>query len=127
MIPVHAIRRWGAAGRMLLDPRHLPAARAAPRRATPVAPAPHDHADLAVDATTGTRFHPVGILFSLVFKQGCIVALGAPPVGVLAFELPLTAGSTFNHGNLRLPDAVDRALRWLVLTPDMHRVMYWPR
>jgi sterol desaturase/sphingolipid hydroxylase (fatty acid hydroxylase superfamily) len=80
------------------------------------------HADLDVDATTGTRFHPVEILLSMVFKLGCIVALGAPAAGVLVFEVLLTAGSTFNHGNLRLPDPVDRALRWLVVTPDMHRI-----
>ena len=80
------------------------------------------HADLDVDATTGARFHPVEVLLSMVFKLGGIVALGAPPVGVLVFEVLLNAGSTFNHGNLRLPDPVDRALRWLVVTPDMHRV-----
>jgi sterol desaturase/sphingolipid hydroxylase (fatty acid hydroxylase superfamily) len=80
------------------------------------------HADLDVDATTGTRFHPVEILLSMVMKLACIVALGASPAGVLLFEVLLTAGSTFNHGNLRLADPVDRALRWLVVTPDMHRV-----
>jgi sterol desaturase/sphingolipid hydroxylase (fatty acid hydroxylase superfamily) len=80
------------------------------------------HADLDVDATTGTRFHPVEILLSMVFKLGGIVALGAPAAGVLVFEVLLTSGSTFNHGNLRLPDPVDRWLRWLVVTPDMHRV-----
>jgi sterol desaturase/sphingolipid hydroxylase (fatty acid hydroxylase superfamily) len=80
------------------------------------------HADLDVDATTGARFHPVEILLSMGHKLGWIVALGAPPVGVLVFEVLLTAGSTFNHANLRFPTPVDRMLRWLIVTPDMHRV-----
>lgn len=80
------------------------------------------HADPDVDATTGARFHPVEILLSMLFKLGCIIALGLPPLGVLVFEVLLNAGSTFSHANLRLPAAVDRVLRWLVVTPDMHRV-----
>jgi sterol desaturase/sphingolipid hydroxylase (fatty acid hydroxylase superfamily) len=80
------------------------------------------HADLDIDATTGARFHPVEILLSMGFKLGGIAAIGAPPVGVLVFEVLLSAGSTFSHANLRLPGAVDRTLRRLVVTPDMHRV-----
>ena len=80
------------------------------------------HADLDVDATTGARFHPVEILLSMGVKLGVVVALGAPPLAVLLFEVLLSASSTFNHANLGLWPAVDRALRWLVVTPDMHRV-----
>jgi sterol desaturase/sphingolipid hydroxylase (fatty acid hydroxylase superfamily) len=79
-------------------------------------------ADLDVDASTGERFHPVEMLLSMVFKLGCIAALGAPPAGVLVFEVLLNAGSTFNHANLRVPASIDRVLRWLLVTPDMHRV-----
>jgi sterol desaturase/sphingolipid hydroxylase (fatty acid hydroxylase superfamily) len=80
------------------------------------------HADLDVDATTGARFHPVEIVLSMVVKIGAVAALGAPALGVLLFEVLLNASSTFNHANLRLPEAADRALRWLIVTPDMHRV-----
>jgi len=80
------------------------------------------HTDLDFDATTGTRFHPVEILMSTGIKCAAVAAIGAPVVAVLAFELLLNASSMFNHGNVHLPAGIDRWLRWLVVTPDMHRV-----
>lgn len=80
------------------------------------------HADLEFDVTTGVRFHPVEILLSMGFKLAVIAALGPPAVAVLVFELLLNASSMFNHGNVRMPPVVDRLLRWIVVTPDMHRV-----
>jgi sterol desaturase/sphingolipid hydroxylase (fatty acid hydroxylase superfamily)/rhodanese-related sulfurtransferase len=80
------------------------------------------HADLEVDATTGVRFHPIEILLSLGIKFAVIAALGAPVVAVVIFEVLLNATSLFNHGNVRLPARLDRWLRWLVVTPEMHRV-----
>ena len=80
------------------------------------------HTDLEFDLTTGARFHPLEILLSLVIKLGVIFALGAPAVAVLAFEVVLNVTSMFNHGNVRLPQRLDRVLRWLLVTPDMHRV-----
>ncbi len=80
------------------------------------------HTDLEFDVTTGARFHPLEILLSLVIKLGVIVALGAPALAVLIFEVVLNATSMFNHGNVRMPLWLDGLLRWLVVTPDMHRV-----
>jgi sterol desaturase/sphingolipid hydroxylase (fatty acid hydroxylase superfamily) len=80
------------------------------------------HADLDVDVTTGARFHPIEIVLSMLLKFGVIAPLGASPLGVLVFELLLSTGSLFNHGNLRLPLRADGILRWIVVTPDMHRV-----
>ena len=80
------------------------------------------HADLEIDVTTGARFHPLEILLSMAIKLGVVAALGAPPEAVLAFEVLLNATSMFNHGNVHLPERFDRVLRWLVVTPDMHRV-----
>lgn len=80
------------------------------------------HADLDFDATTGLRFHPVEIVLSMAIKLAVVGAIGAPPVAVLAFEVILNATSLFNHGNIRLPPAVDRVLRLVLVTPDMHRV-----
>jgi sterol desaturase/sphingolipid hydroxylase (fatty acid hydroxylase superfamily) len=80
------------------------------------------HADLEFDVTTGARFHPIEILLSMGIKLGVVAALGAPAAAVLIFEVLLNATSMFNHGNVRLPARLDRALRWLVVTPDMHRV-----
>ncbi|MEO7052628.1 MAG: sterol desaturase family protein [Rhodanobacter sp.] len=80
------------------------------------------HTDLEFDLTTGARFHPLEILLSLVIKLGVIVAVGAPALAVLVFEVVLNVTSMFNHGNVRLPPQVDRVLRWITVTPDMHRV-----
>jgi sterol desaturase/sphingolipid hydroxylase (fatty acid hydroxylase superfamily) len=80
------------------------------------------HADLDFDVTTGVRFHPCEILLSLLIKLAAIVLLGAPVVSVVIFEVLLNATSMFNHGNVRLAAAPDRLLRWLIVTPDMHRV-----
>jgi len=80
------------------------------------------HADLHFDVTTGVRFHPIEIVLSMLFKLGLVAALGAPAMGVLLFEVLLNATSMFNHGNLRMPLGLDRLHRWLVVTPDMHRV-----
>jgi sterol desaturase/sphingolipid hydroxylase (fatty acid hydroxylase superfamily) len=80
------------------------------------------HADLEFDVTTGLRFHPVEIVLSMVIKLAVVAALGAPAVAVLLFELLLNATALFNHANIRLPAGVDRVLRWVMVTPDMHRV-----
>jgi sterol desaturase/sphingolipid hydroxylase (fatty acid hydroxylase superfamily) len=80
------------------------------------------HADLEFDVTTGARFHPIEILLSMGIKLGVVAALGAPAAAVLLFEVLLYATSMLNHGNVRLPGRFDRVLRWIVVTPDMHRV-----
>lgn len=80
------------------------------------------HADLDFDATTGVRFNTIEILSSMGIKMGAVVLLGAPPVGVVAFEVLLNATSLFNHGNVRLPVWLDLLLRLFVVTPEMHRV-----
>jgi sterol desaturase/sphingolipid hydroxylase (fatty acid hydroxylase superfamily) len=80
------------------------------------------HADLEFDVTTGARFHPIEILLSMGLKLGVVAALGAPAVAVLIFEVLLNATAMFNHSNVRMPTWVDGVLRWVVVTPDMHRV-----
>ena len=80
------------------------------------------HADLDFDVTTGARFHPVEIILSMLIKFAVIIALAPPPVALLAFEVILNATAMFNHGNARIAPAIDRLLRWIVVTPDMHRV-----
>ncbi|OGB36869.1 MAG: fatty acid hydroxylase [Burkholderiales bacterium RIFCSPHIGHO2_02_FULL_66_10] len=80
------------------------------------------HADLDYDLTTGARFHPIEIVLSMGIKFATIALLGAPVLAVVVFEVLLSACAMFNHGNIRLPAALDRALRWFIVTPDMHRV-----
>lgn len=80
------------------------------------------HADLDYDLTTGSRFHPVEIVLSMLIKFAAITVLGPPVVAVVIFEVLLNAAAMFNHGNIRLPAGLDRVLRWVIVTPDMHRV-----
>lgn len=80
------------------------------------------HADLDFDVSTGLRFHPIEILLSMIIKFAVVAALGAPALAVLIFEVLLNATSMFNHANVRIPLGIDRTLRWLIVTPDMHRV-----
>src|SRR5215210_4354504 len=80
------------------------------------------HADLEFDVTTGVRFHPVEIVLSMLIKFAAVALIGAPATAVLIFEVLLNATSMFSHSNVRLPERIDRVLRWLVVTPNMHRV-----
>ena len=80
------------------------------------------HADVDIDLTTGIRFHPVEIALSMLYKMVWVVVLGPAPVAVLLFEVILNAGAMFSHANVALPGWLDRGLRTLVVTPDMHRV-----
>ena len=80
------------------------------------------HADLDYDVTTGSRFHTIEILLSMLIKFATIIVLGPPVVAVLIFEVILNVTAMFNHANVKLPTSLDRVLRWFVVTPDMHRV-----
>jgi len=80
------------------------------------------HTDLEFDVTTALRFHPFEILLSMLLKLGAILLLGAPAIAVIIFEIVLNASAMFNHANVRLPAGLDRLLRQLIVTPDMHRV-----
>jgi len=80
------------------------------------------HADLDIDVTTGNRFHPFEITISMLIKLAAVALIGAPVAAVVSFEIILNAASQFNHGNIKIPLQVDRWLRLLLVTPDMHRV-----
>lgn len=80
------------------------------------------HTDLDYDATTGLRFHPLEILFSMALKMLVIVIVGAPAEAVILFEISLSAGAVFNHSNVHLPRWLEPWMRSLIVTPDMHRV-----
>nr|WP_314443849.1 sterol desaturase family protein [uncultured Sphingomonas sp.] len=79
------------------------------------------HADLEFDATTGLRFHPVEIILSMVIKMAAVVLLGAAALAVLIFEVLLNATAMWSHSNIRLPLGLDRLIRRVIVTPDMHR------
>jgi sterol desaturase/sphingolipid hydroxylase (fatty acid hydroxylase superfamily) len=80
------------------------------------------HADVDIDVSTGVRFHPIQMMLSVSIKSIVILLLGPPALSVLTFEVLSHAITLFNHGNVRIPAALDRVLRWFVVTPDMHRI-----
>ncbi|MCP3850447.1 MAG: sterol desaturase family protein [Gammaproteobacteria bacterium] len=80
------------------------------------------HADLDYDITTGARFHTIEIILSMLIKFATIIVLGAPVIAVIIFEVLLNALAMFNHANVGLPKSLDSALRWFIVTPDMHRI-----
>lgn len=80
------------------------------------------HADRDIDVTTALRFHPVEIALSMLYKVAWVLVLGPSALAVILFEIILSGCAMFNHANLDLPAWLDRALRTLVVTPDMHRV-----
>lgn len=80
------------------------------------------HTDMAFDATTAIRFHPLEIVISMFYKVICIFLIGANPIAVIAFEIILNGAATFNHSNVNIAKGIDEKLRWLIITPDMHRI-----
>jgi len=80
------------------------------------------HADLDIDLTTGSRFHTFEIIVSMLIKGVVILLLGPALISVLVFEVLLNGMAVFNHANVSLPPAVERVVRYLLVTPDMHRV-----
>jgi len=80
------------------------------------------HTDRDIDASTGIRFHPVEIILSMLFKMLCVLAIGPASAAVILFEILLNASALFNHANVRLSGPVDKVLRWVIITPDTHRV-----
>lgn len=80
------------------------------------------HVDLDIDVTTGVRFHPIEIFLSLLIKFAAITLLGAPILAVILFQVTLNATSMFNHGNVYMPLWLDKIVRWIIVSPDMHRV-----
>ena len=80
------------------------------------------HSDIDIDVSTAIRFHPLEIIMSMLIKMAIVLLLGAPVVAVLLFELLLNLTAMFSHSNIRLNPKLDRYLRYLLVTPDMHRV-----
>lgn len=80
------------------------------------------HTDIEMDATTAVRFHPFEIMLSMAYKVLCIALIGAHPAAILLFEIILNATATFNHSNVYIPPKLERIIRYVLVTPDMHRI-----
>ena len=80
------------------------------------------HTDVHCDVTTSLRFHPFEMLLSNAIKLTIVLMIGAPIVAVISFEVLLNGTSMFNHANVNVSNRFDTVLRWLVVTPNMHRI-----
>ncbi len=80
------------------------------------------HADLDFDTTTGIRFHPIEIVLSMVYKFILIILIGPSTLAILIFEIVLNSTALFNHANVKIPLRLDQILRWVLVTPDVHRI-----
>ena len=80
------------------------------------------HADMDIDVTTGSRFHPIEIIISMLVKFSAVLILGVPVVAIIIFKVLLNLTAMFNHSNVKLPLGMDKVIRFLIVTPDMHRV-----
>jgi sterol desaturase/sphingolipid hydroxylase (fatty acid hydroxylase superfamily) len=80
------------------------------------------HTDMDLDVTSGLRFHPIEMFLSMAIKLIAVILIGPPVLAVIIFEVVLNATSMFEHANVNIPSGLDRLVRLLIVTPDMHRV-----
>jgi sterol desaturase/sphingolipid hydroxylase (fatty acid hydroxylase superfamily) len=80
------------------------------------------HTDLELDLTTAFRFHAGEIAASIAFRAAQAAIVGASPRTALLYEVCLQSATAFHHSNIRLPEAIERALNKIFVTPRMHTV-----
>jgi sterol desaturase/sphingolipid hydroxylase (fatty acid hydroxylase superfamily) len=80
------------------------------------------HTDMHIDATSANRHHPGESVFRLAFTVLAVFVAGAPMWLVFLYQSLSVLLSQFNHANITLPKTLDRALNWLIVTPDMHHI-----
>lgn len=80
------------------------------------------HSDTHVDTTTANRHHPGESVVRFVFTALAVVIVGAPLWMVFLYQAMSVVLSQFNHANITLPAALDRALSWVIVSPNMHKV-----
>lgn len=80
------------------------------------------HLDQFLDVTTAVRFHLGEVLLSAVVRAAVIIVLAIPVASVVIFETALLLATMFHHSNMKLPESLERALSWIVVTPSIHWV-----
>ena len=80
------------------------------------------HSDTEFDLTTTYRNHPINVILALATHLPAIVLLGAPVYALALYALVTTAVELFAHSNIHVPRRLDGWLRYLIVTPDYHRV-----
>lgn len=80
------------------------------------------HADTHVDTTTANRHHPGESVFRAVFTIIAVFVTGAPMWLIMMYQTLSAVTSQFNHSNINIPEWLDRPLRYIIVTPRMHRI-----
>jgi sterol desaturase/sphingolipid hydroxylase (fatty acid hydroxylase superfamily) len=80
------------------------------------------HSDTEFDFSVGFRRHPVELLVNAMLVVPLIIVLGIPVVAIVLFQMLRAATLLYEHANVRLPDRLDRFLRYFIVTPNMHRI-----
>jgi sterol desaturase/sphingolipid hydroxylase (fatty acid hydroxylase superfamily) len=80
------------------------------------------HSDPDVDVTTSVRHHPVEYVLGSGVYWLAVIVLDVPAVVVLTHGLAVFATAALQHGNIRLPDRVERWLQPVLVTVDLHRI-----
>jgi sterol desaturase/sphingolipid hydroxylase (fatty acid hydroxylase superfamily) len=80
------------------------------------------HTDHNVDTTTANRHHPLESIIRYVFTLLGVFIVGAPIGIIMLYQSLSVVLSQFNHANIQLPKKVDKALSWVIVSPDMHKV-----
>jgi sterol desaturase/sphingolipid hydroxylase (fatty acid hydroxylase superfamily) len=80
------------------------------------------HSDTHVDTTTANRHHPGESVVRFAFTALAVVVVGTPLWMVFLYQAMSVVLSQFNHANISLPRGLDRALSWVIVSPDMHKV-----
>lgn len=80
------------------------------------------HSDEAVDVTTAFRQHPGESVWRVLWQLPAIAIFGLPLWIVVVYLTVSAANAQLEHANIRLSETLDRWLRVLFVTPDMHKV-----
>ena len=78
------------------------------------------HTEIGLDVTSALRFHPIEIIISMLIKMSFVLFMGVPVLAVIIFEVLLNGFALFNHSNLKLPARLDKQLRKVIVTPEVH-------
>jgi len=80
------------------------------------------HSDNDFDVSTAVRFHPLEVAGRQLLYLGAIAVLAPPAGAVLVYGLLVAVENLFVHANKSLPPGVEGVLRWMMITPDLHRI-----
>jgi sterol desaturase/sphingolipid hydroxylase (fatty acid hydroxylase superfamily) len=80
------------------------------------------HADNNIDVSSGLRHHPFEALNRWIFFIGGVFFMGLPVYAIMIGQTAMSILTTVAHANIRLPESLDKAISWVFVSPNMHKV-----